>query len=94
MPTPKKKVSKKEIPFKVNEFKTRSPMYLKQMSDDVNAKLEEKSGQLNIAKWLIIETILENALGIDKKGIDLNKFLGVNANRARTGKLARGKATK
>lgn len=74
-------------------FKTRSPMYCRQMSDDVKAHLEQKAGELNVATWLIVEKILENTFGIES-GIDLNKWLGVNANRARTGKPYKKKVTK
>lgn len=75
-------------------FKTRSSMYLKQMSDDVKAKLSEKATLLGVANWVVAEKILEMGLGIDKSGIDLNKWLGVNANRARTGKPHKKKIVK
>lgn len=90
----RKKASPKKEASKVNEFKTRSPIYLKQMSDDVKAKLSEKAEQLGVANWVIAEKILENGLGIEKSGINLNKWLGINANRARTGLPPKKKITK
>ena len=88
------KTIKKASPKKeASTFKTRSPLFLKQMSDAVNAKVEEKAEQLGVAKWVVIETILESTLGIDT-GVDLNKWLGVNANRARTGLPPKGKVKK
>ncbi len=92
--TSKKASPKKEASKKVNEFKTRSAIYFKQMSDDVKARLSEKAEQLGVANWVIAEKILENGLGIEKSGIDLNKWLGINANRARTGKPPKGNVTK
>ena len=71
----------------MSEFKTRSALYLRQMNDDVKAVLDDKAKALGVAQWLIVEKVLENALGIDTSNtIDLNKWLGVNAQRARTGK--------
>lgn len=92
--TTKKASPKKEASKKVNEFKTRSAVFFKQMSDDVKARLAEKAEQLGVANWVVAEKILENGLGIDNSGIDLNKWLGINANRARTGLPPKAKITR
>ena len=92
--TTKKASPKKDASPKQNEFKTRSALYLRQMNDDVKANLAIKAEQLGVANWVIAEKILENGLGLDNNGIDLNKWLGINANRARTGKPYKKKTTK
>ena len=78
----------------MEKFKTRSALYLRQMSDDVNKALNVKANELGVAKWVVVEKILETNLGIDKSGIDIHKWLGVNANTARTGKPHSKKLTK
>jgi hypothetical protein len=75
-------------------MKTRSAMYLRQLSDKVHAKLDSKATELGIAKWLLIEKILEDHLGIEDNELDLSKFLGINRNSARTGKPYKKKTVK
>ncbi len=76
-------------------FKTRSPMYLYKMSDKVKAKLEEAEQKSGIAKWLIVEKVLEDSFNLKSdEGIDIEKFLGINANRAKVGKARKKPITK
>lgn len=75
-------------------MKTRSSMYCRQMSDKVLVKIESKATELGIAKWLLVEKLLEDGLGIKDEGVDLGKFLGINKNNARTGLPYKKKATK
>lgn len=79
------------------EFKTRSSLFLAQMNDDVKAVLEEKAADMGLAKWVIVEKILEIHLGIDtSEAVNLEKWLGINNSRARLGKPApnQGKKTR
>lgn len=71
--------------IKINELETRSPLYLRRMSDDVKARLSERAKKFNVAEWVVAEVLLKDALGITKTGIDLNEFLGLDKNRARIG---------
>ena len=75
-------------------MKTRSSFYCRQMSDEVLAKLEKKATELNVAKWLLAEKILEDGLGIKSSGIDVAKWIGINNNNARTGLPYKKKVTK
>jgi len=53
--------------------KKRSPFHLHKMSDNVKKELSKKSITSGLAQWLIIERVLEGALG-DKK-FDAQKWL-------------------
>jgi len=76
-------------------FKTRSSLFLYKMSDAVKAKLEETEQKTGVAKWLIVEKILEDSFGIrPDEGIDIEKFLGVTAHRAKVGKSRKKAVTK
>lgn len=76
-------------------FKTRSSIYFYKMSDKVHAKLEEVEKNTGLAKWLIAEKILEDAFGLQSdEGIDIEKFLGVTAHRAKVGKARKKNITK
>jgi hypothetical protein len=75
------------------KLKTRSSLYLRQLNDDVKKALDKKSIELGIAKWLIIESILEKALNI-KSSTEMIDFLGTSKTRARTGKPVKKQLTK
>lgn len=67
-------------------IKTRSPLYLSQMSDQVKAKLEQLAKDVGVANWVVVESILEKSFKISSENnLDLSKFLG-GPNKARTGK--------
>lgn len=67
-------------------IKTRSTLYLKQMNDEVKAKLEMLSKSTGIAQWAIVEDILEERFGIDSSNaVDVNKFLKGNKNKNKAG---------
>lgn len=69
----------------MSKIKTRSPLFCKQMSDEVKYHLNKKSKELSIANWLLIEVILEKSLGLDTSDhIDLSKWLGT-PQKLRTG---------
>lgn len=75
--------------------KTRSPMYLYKMSDKVQGKLDDAERKSGIAKWLIVEKILEDSFGLQSdEGLDIEKFLGVTAHRAKVGKARKKAITK
>lgn len=69
------------------KLKTRSALHLYKMSDDVKSKLAETEKATGLAQWLIVEKLLEDAFGIKSdESINLEKFLGVTAHRAKVGK--------
>ena len=77
------------------KIKTRSPLYLKNISDEVNEKLNVKASELNIAKWLLVEKVLEDYLGIkNTDSIDVTQFVGTNRTNIRTGKPYNKKLSK
>lgn len=75
-------------------IKTRSAMYLRQMNDDVKSVVTRKAEELGVANWVVVEKILESALDIKGERIDIKKYLGTNANRARLGKAYKAKPVK
>lgn len=76
-------------------IKTRSPLYLKQISDEVVRNVDRVARESGLAKWLLIEVILENHFDIknDNK-IDLKKYIGINRTNARIGKPSTKKLSK
>lgn len=77
------------------ELKTRSPLYLKQLSDEVLKNVDRVARESGLAKWLLIEIILEDHFDIKNHNkIDLKKYVGINRTNARTGKPSTKKLTK
>lgn len=77
------------------ELKTRSPLYLKQLSDEVLKNVDRVARESGLAKWLLIEIILEDHFDIKNSNkIDLKKYVGINRTNARTGKPSTKKLTK
>lgn len=69
------------------KLKTRSTYYQRQMSDEVKVKIKRKADEMGIAQWLLVEMILENALGISNQdSLDVSKWLAGNHSKSRTGK--------
>lgn len=77
------------------DLKTRSPLYLRHMSDEVKSKVNTTADQLKISNWLLVEKILEDYLGIkNTDSVDVTKFIGTNRHTARLGKPYKKKASK
>jgi hypothetical protein len=75
-------------------MKTRSPLYMRQLSDKVHAKLDSHATSEGLAKWLLVEKILEKYFNIKDDGLNLAEFIGINKNSARIGLPYKKKVTK
>lgn len=63
------------------DFKSRSPMYLRNMSDEVQTVLSELAKDLKQPRWLIMEKILEAAFNLDSNVQDVKVLLGIKTKK-------------
>ena len=52
-------------------------MYLRKMNEKVHKKIDKIVEETKVPKWMIVENLLSNSLGIKtkKNGLDLKKWL-------------------
>lgn len=55
-----------------------NPMYIRNLDKKIHQKIERISKETNVAKWLVVEKLLADSLGVKTKNkLDLSKWLKI-----------------